>query len=80
MLPEKKGIEKSLWVKKFIKRMDYSREGITLIFYYKGLKGTDHGISASGRAKENAGRNSKLNGSKKEPGILDFGSNNAVWL
>ncbi|NQT67772.1 MAG: recombinase family protein [Actinobacteria bacterium] len=80
ILPEKKGIEKSLWVKKFIKRVDYSKEEIAVVLYYKGLKDADHGISASGRAKENAGRNSKLNGSKKEPGILDFGSNNAVWL
>ncbi|GAI80469.1 unnamed protein product [marine sediment metagenome] len=64
-MPEKKGIEKSLWVKKFIKRVDYSKEEIALNLYYKGLKDADHGISASGRAEENAGRNLVLLNSKK---------------
>ena len=58
ILPEKKGIEKSLWVKKFIKRVDYSREEIALSLYYKGPEGAEHRISASGRAEENTGRNS----------------------
>jgi len=30
--------------------------------------------------EENTGRNSEMNGSKKEPGILDFGLNNTDWL
>jgi site-specific DNA recombinase len=80
ILPEKKGIEKSLWVKKFIKRIDYSRDEIALFLCYKEHRGVDHIISTSGRVEENTGRNSKLNGSKKDPGILDFGSNNGVWL
>ena len=56
ILPEKKGIEKSLWVKKFIKRVDYSREEIALFFYYKGPGDIDCRISASGWAEENADR------------------------
>jgi site-specific DNA recombinase len=58
ILPGKKGIGKSLRVKKFIKRVDYSKEEIALSLYYKGLEDTDCGISVSGRAKKNAGRNS----------------------
>lgn len=80
ILPEKKGIEKSLWVKKFIKRVDYSRDEIALNLYYKGLEGADSGISASGRAEEKAGRNSEMNNPKKGLRTIDFGSNNAVWL
>ena len=80
ILPDKKGIEKSLWVKKFIKKVDYSKDEIALFLYYKGLEGADCGISASGRAAENAGRNSEMNSSRKDLRILDFGSNRAVWL
>jgi len=43
IMPEKKGIEKSLWVKKFIKRVDYSKEEIALSLYYKELEATDCG-------------------------------------
>ena len=80
ILPEKKGIEKSLWIKKFIKRVDYSKDEIALTLYYKGLESVEYGISASGRAEENAGGNSKLNGFKKDSRIFDFGLKNAVCL
>jgi len=33
ILPQKKGIEKSLWVKKFTKKVDYSKEEIALTVY-----------------------------------------------
>ena len=33
ILPQKRGIDKSLWVKKFIKKMDYSKEEIALTVY-----------------------------------------------
>jgi len=33
ILPQKKGIDKSLWVKKFIKKVDYSKEEIALTVY-----------------------------------------------
>jgi len=79
-LPEKKGIEKSLWVKKFIKRVDYSLDEIALLLYYNGPEDVEYGISASGRAEENAGRNSEINNSNKDHGTFDFGLNNGVWL
>jgi len=31
-------------------------------------------------AEENAGRNSEMNGSKKDPGIPDIGLNQSNWL
>ena len=38
-LPERKGIEKNLWVKTFIKKIDYSKEEIAVTIYYKrGVK------------------------------------------
>ncbi len=74
-LPEKKGIEKNLWVKKFIKRVDYSKEEIALFLYYKGIEGADHEISASGRAEENAGRNSAMINFERDSEMLCWSSN-----
>lgn len=34
-LPERKGIGKNLWVKTFIKKIDYSKEEIAITLYYK---------------------------------------------
>jgi len=67
-------------VKKFIKRVDYSREEIALILYYKGLEDTDCGISASGQAEENAGRNSVLSNSKKNLCITTDSLRDVEWL
>lgn len=53
---------------------------IALILYYKGPECADYGISASGRAEENAGRNSEMNNSKKDLGTLGLGSSNMDWL
>ena len=80
ILPEKKGIEKSLWVKKFIKRVDYSKEEIALSLYYKGPEGADYGISASGRAEENAVRNSVLNTSKNDLFASEDSLGDSDWL
>ncbi|MBN2073857.1 MAG: hypothetical protein JW770_07940 [Actinobacteria bacterium] len=80
ILREKKGIEKSLWIKKFIKRIDYPRDEIALFLYYKGSKDADYGISASGRAEENAGRNSSMIDFKKGSGMVDWSSSRHVWL
>ena len=33
ILPQKKGVEKSLWVKKFTKKVDYSKEEIAITVY-----------------------------------------------
>jgi site-specific DNA recombinase len=35
ILPQKKGIEKSLWVKKYTKKVDYSKEEIAITVYYR---------------------------------------------
>ncbi|MBL7197290.1 MAG: hypothetical protein ISS47_04270 [Candidatus Omnitrophica bacterium] len=80
MLPEKKGIEKSLRVKKFIKSVDYSRDEIALLLYYKGPEGTNYEISASGRAKENAGRNSVVLNPKKDLFAPEASLINKDWL
>jgi len=79
-LPDKRGIEKSLRVKKFIKRVNYSREEIALNLYYKELEDADYEISVSGRAEEKVGRNLEMSSFRKNSRTLDFGSNNAVWL
>ncbi len=34
-LRERKGPDKNLWAKKFIKKIDYSKEEIAITFYYK---------------------------------------------
>ncbi len=80
ILPEKRGIEKSLWVKKFINRVDYSKEEIALILYYKGLESIDKEISASARAEKNAGRNSEMIDFKKGPVVNSGSSNRQNWL
>ena len=37
MLPEKKGIEKNLWAKKFIKNIQYSKSEISISLYYSNI-------------------------------------------
>ena len=57
-LSKKRGIEKNLWVKKFIERIDYSKEEIAISFYYKsGCKEENPAFLASGRRPTAAGRN-----------------------
>ena len=49
ILPQKKGIEKNLWAKKFIKKIDYSKEEIAVILYCKrGSEDTNSSYTASG--------------------------------
>ena len=80
ILPEKKGIEKSLWVKKFIKRLDYSREEIALLLYYKGIENADFKISTGSQVDENVSRNLKMSNSEKNISAPDFSLNNSKWL
>ena len=80
ILPERKGIEKNLWVKKFIKKIDYSKEEIALILYYKSFESTNSPYSASGLAEENAGRNLVLVASKKNTLINYDRDNHQSWL
>jgi len=80
ILPEKKGIEKNLWAKKFIKKIDYSKEEIALILYYKSFEGRNSPYSASGLTEENAGRNLVLVASKKNTLISYDRDNHQNWL
>jgi len=80
ILPQKKGIEKNLWVKKFIKRVDYSKEEIALSLYYKSFKGTNYEISASGRVEENAGRNLDIIDFHKSLEMPGDSSDHTRWL
>ncbi|MFZ3386365.1 MAG: hypothetical protein WA120_04240, partial [Candidatus Hydromicrobium sp.] len=80
ILPEKKGIEKNLWAKKFIKKIDYSKEEIALILYYKSFEGRNSPYSASGWAEENAVRNLVLVASKKNTLISYDRDNHQNWL
>lgn len=60
--------------------MGYSREEISLFLYYKELEGADRGISASGLAEENAGRNSDIIDFKRDC-IMPSGSSDCQkWL
>jgi len=80
ILPEKKGIEKSLQVKKFIKRVDYSRDEIALLLYYNRSGEADSGISASNRAEESAGGNSDSCIYKNDLFTPNYSLNNSKWL
>jgi hypothetical protein len=80
ILPEKKGIEKSLWIRKFIKRIDYSKEEIALSLYYKGNHGAALKISTSDQTKKNDDRNLNLSNPKVSPETLDYSLKNAKWL
>ena len=75
ILPEKKGIEKNLWAKKFIKNIDYSKEEIAVILYYKrGSEEENSSNTASGWVGAAACRNSFSAHPKKIPTIhLDSG-------
>ena len=41
ILPQKRGIDKNLWVKKFIKKVEYSKEEITISLYYRENPGEE---------------------------------------
>ena len=69
-----------MWVRKFIKRIVYSKEEIALLLYYKGISGEALKIPTNETVKESADRNLKLSISKSSPEALDFGYNNAKWL
>jgi len=75
ILPNKKGIEKNLWAKKFIKNIDYSKDEIAVILYYKkGFEKESSSNTASGWVGAAACRNSLSAHPKKIPTIhLDSG-------
>ena len=81
ILPEKKGIEKNLWAKKFIKNIVYSKEEIAVILYYKrGFEEENPCNTASGWVGAAACRNSFSTHPKKvTPVNIDRG-NHQDWL
>ena len=80
-LSKRKGIEKNLWVEKFIKRIIYSKEEILISLYYKrSFDEEDSACLASGRVGAAAGRKAvSLAGKKITPISTDRG-NHQDWL
>ena len=65
---KRKGIEKNLWAKQFIKRIDYSKEEISITLYYKvSCEEENPSLEASGWVGAAAGRNSFSAADKKLP-------------
>ena len=80
-LSERKGIDKNLWVKKFIKNIIYSKEEIVLTLYYK--RSFDEELSASpasGRVGAAAGRSPVSLADKKITPITSDRGNHQEWL
>ena len=78
---ERKGIEKNLWAKKFIKSIVYSKEEIAVSFYYKSS--SDEGkpfYPASGRVGAAAGRSTVSLADKKITPISTDRGNHQEWL
>jgi len=78
---ERKGIEKNLWAKKFIKRIDYSKEEISITLYYKvSCEEESSSSKASGWVGAAAGRNSVSAADKKITPISNDRGNRQEWL
>jgi len=68
ILPQKKGIEKSLWVKKFIKKIEYSRDEIAVTAYYRENPGEEITADvASGWVRAATGKDKILDHSAEIP-------------
>lgn len=60
-LSARKGIEKNLWVKKFIQKIRYSKDEIEINLYYKeGSEKSSETQIPSGRVRATAGKNEGL--------------------
>ena len=80
-LPNKKGIEKNLWAKKFIKNIVYSKEEIAISLYYKrGYEEYDSPNIASGGLDSATGQNRFSNPAKKIPTIHMDSRDRYEWL
>jgi len=78
---ERKGIEKNLWAKKFIKRIVYSKEEIAVSFYYKSSSDEVKPFyPASGRVGAAAGRSLVSLADKKITPISSDRGNHQEWL
>ncbi len=72
ILPGKKGIERNLWVKKFIKNIIYSKDFIEVSLYYKGsCDEKDYTETPSGRVRATAGQNSNLPKRKRRNSVVN---------
>ena len=81
ILPNKKGIEKNFWAKKFIKKINYSKEEIAVILYYRRSSGdTNPSYTASGCPHPATGRNSFSAHPKKTPPIHKDKRGHQEWL
>jgi hypothetical protein len=81
ILPEKKGIEKNLWAKKFIKKIDYSKEEISVSLYYKrGSEEENSSNTASGWVGAAAGQSLVSSPPKKITPINIDRGNHQDWL
>ena len=80
-LIERKGIEKNLWAKKFIKSIVYSKEEIAVSFYYKSSsEEAKPSYPASGRVGAAAGRSTVSLADKKINPISSDRGNHQEWL
>jgi hypothetical protein len=83
ILPQKKGIEKSLWVKKFIKRVDYSKDEIAVSLYYGENPGKEAVKSdASGWVRAATGKDKNSDFNKEIPTsiVRNKSSECITWL
>jgi len=77
----RKGIDKNLWVKKFIKNIKYSKEQIAVSFYFKIDCEKEAGdIFGSGRPHPTATENVSVSQGKKIPCISRDTGNHKEWL
>ena len=80
-LYERKGIEKNLWAKKFIRSIKYCKEEIVVSFYYKSSSDEAKDLyPASGRVGAAAGRSSVSLADKKIIPISTDRDNHEEWL
>ena len=80
---QKRGIEKSLWVKKFIKKVEYSRDEIAVTAYYRENTGEEITANdASGWVRAATGKDKNSDFNKEIPASTgrNKSSEYIVWL
>jgi len=78
---ERKGLQKNLWAKKFIKKIDYSKEEIAVTIYYKrGFEKEETAIFGSGCPHPAPAKNGDPAQGKKIPCISRDTRNHKDWL
>jgi len=80
-LYERKGIDKNIWVKNFIKNITYSKKEIFITLYYKRSFGEEEGaIFGSGWVGVAAAENREAQEDKKITPISTDRGNHQEWL